>query len=1381
MYYFDIIFIRIGIERKVSKSLTEAVERFEIKGDRFISCQIREEVVCIPDGVRVIGAGAFKGCTSIKKVLLPATLERIEEYAFKGCRQLMYISFPENLKFIGAYAFHRCHRLKEIWLPKGMTELSDCAFLYCDGLELASLPQVYKMGKQTFVNATSLKKLIISPDLLPECINDSFTGCTRIAEITIANQTYLINNLIAVMEEKEEIPEIIRAIAADIYHMMDIEDGVLTEFHVEPKEVVVPEGIRAIGKSCFFNKRGILEIYLPTSLKIIGERAFRNCMNLEHIILQNEDTEISKDAFKNCTTLKRVTLNGKTYSLTGLPNQSKNHPMPNLVYKIHTQLLQNFCISGTVLLRYWGNEARVTVPDGITIIGERAFAGNEAIGKLILPESVVEIQKEAFADCLVLQTLNFPKGLKRIGAAAFEGCVKLLRAEIPAGITTLPSSVFSRCRKLGQVIWGEGIQLREIGQQAFYGCGRLKELFFPESLEQIGSLAFYQCYALHYLTLPKAVWQVGAEAFACCKELSEVCIKGNLTDWGRNIFAYAEKLKKIIFYGEQQILPDYLAWKCTKLQQVTVPDTLKMVGLAALEGTAFLKELAVPKRLGKIFLDGKELIGDIVIPEGITAIAAGAFYGNQNLTSIVLPDSLELLGERAFCSCTALKEVRLPKKVTVISKGVFAYCTQLQRIIAEGNIKEVEEKACYQCQTLQEVPDFYQAKIGDYAFSGCKEWKNGSVVEAQIGAYAFEETGLLRIEIEKHWVVAVIGGTVVDGSRATGEVILSKKANTIKAIAPYAYYGNNKITRVILPEGLKEIGAFAFCGCTRLCEIVIPDSVERIGDSAFEKCSQLLTFSSTAAIVGNRAFAFCENLRFVLLSQVQELQKETFFHCCHLTALKVKEVEQIGIGCLKGCIKLREVMIQKGKKIDEEAFAGCESLSEMLFSDGVWIAAKAFLDCCGLKKVSFASSFVEFDHSAFWGCTFLEEVQIAEQTYSILGYADLFREELPKFVRMIYASAIGCFSFLDTRTIIEYRTDAKAVRIPEGIAAISGEVFKDCIRLEQVEIPESVTYIGERAFWGTTWLRKKKEKAPLVICNQILLDGASASGHIVIPEEVCMISGWAFANCYGLREVTFINDRLIVEPHTFRNCIYLERVTTADGKAYPMKGLSVRKEENLPNIVRQIFEDALNCYKTDKWGVLTECTGNITNFALVRGITAIGQGVFRESNLLTYATLTEDVEWIGESAFAQCKWLAFLGCAKGVREIGAMAFSGCIRLEYVEFSNQLNKIGERAFENCTSLKEMVIPEGIRKIPKRAFFRCRGLEKLVLPSSLEQIEEEAFAFCSSLREILLPEGLQKIGKRAFAWCEKLVEIKIPDGVEIAENTFEFSTFSLMCLH
>lgn len=1380
------------------------MEVFEINGDVLVSYHLREETVVVPEGVRVIHAGAFKGCTGIKRILLPASLERIEAQAFKGCRQLESIHFPEGLTYLGAYAFHKCHHLREIRLPLGISELPDCVFLYCDGLELAELPGVKKMGRHLFVNAINLRKLVISEELSPECISDTFTGCTKISEITVVGNSYQISyqidHLISAMKSNN-LPRIAKAVIADIYHMMTIEHNhnVLMEFHVEVKKLEIPEGITAIGKSCFFDKRGIMEIRFPKSLKKIGECAFRNCINLEHIVFPKEDIEICEAAFEHCTSLKKITLKEKEYLLTGLPMNRKADAMPEIIVTIHTQILGNFCISGTVLLRYLGEEERVTVPEGITVIGERAFAGNEAVGRVILPESVVEIQTEAFADCLLLQTLNFPKGLKHIGNAAFEGCVKLLRAEIPKGITRLSPSIFSRCKKLKQILWEEAMLL-EIGQQAFYGCHSLSSAVFPKSLKKIGALAFYQCDSLTELVLPKEISYIGAEAFACCKRIRKIVVKSSIQKWGRNIAAYAEKLEELAFCGDQAVIPDYFAWKCQKLVTVTFPDTLKNIGIAAFEGTLFLNSLPKPRIVGTVFLDGRDLEGAVELPEGITAVAGGAFYGNEKITSIILPKTLEALGERAFCSCILLKNVVLPERITIIPNGAFAYCTGLEKISWKNEIREVGEKAFYQCGKLTEVPLLQNAVIGDYAFFGCKKWSNGIIRHCRIGAYAFRETGVLKSCLRDN-KIAVIGETIVEFYETEKEVAVPAG---VHSIAAYACYGNKTITRLFLPEGLKEIGAFAFCGCTELCEVVIPDSVKVICNSAFEKCTKIQTFSSAALFLGQRVFALCKELQTITLPYVKELGKEVFFQCQNLKKADAERVESVGRACFKGCEKLLDLPSKQLKKLKEEAFLGCESLQNLSFSFGVKIAARAFFDCCGLLELSFADKIDStvsydvlsydilpdndllhdvlfhsallhgiFDYTSFSGCTFLEKVQLAGKDYFLSGYKDLFREDLPEFVKRIYASVLSCFYFQDTKAIAGYKNNARAIRIPKGLSAIYGEVFKDCIRLERVEIPEDIVSIGERAFWGTAWLKRKKEETPLVIVNRILLDGTSASGRVEIPKEVSIISGWAFANCYGLSELVLLSQRLIIEPHAFRNCIYLQRVITAEGKSYPMKGLSVRTDLSLPADIRHIFEDALNCYKTDENNILVECTGNITNFSLAYGITAIGKGVFQESNLLTYAVLTEEVEWIGESAFAFCKWLVSISHAENIKEIGAMAFLGCVRLEVVQTLHSLERLGKRAFENCVSLREIILPEGLKEIPRRAFFRCRSLERLVLPSSLETIGEEAFAFCSSLHKIVLPKGLKEIGARGFAWCETLEPVELPEGIKLSERVFEFS--------
>ena len=177
--------------------------------------------------------------------------------------------------------------------------------------------------------------------------------------------------------------------------MMELEDRTLVRFLTNLKHVEIPEGIERLGKSCFFDKRGIISVKLPKSLKEIGNRAFRNCINLENVSFESGEIRICDDAFKNCTSLKTIqTCDGKEYVFSGLSGL-KGTDIPEMVRGIYRQVMGNFRISGTILLKYLGSESRVVVPEGITRIAEEAFAGNEAIDRVVLPDSVQRIGAEA--------------------------------------------------------------------------------------------------------------------------------------------------------------------------------------------------------------------------------------------------------------------------------------------------------------------------------------------------------------------------------------------------------------------------------------------------------------------------------------------------------------------------------------------------------------------------------------------------------------------------------------------------------------------------------------------------------------------------------------------------------------------------------------------------------------------------------------------------------------------------------------------------------------------------------------------------------------------------------------------------------------------------
>ncbi len=202
-------------------------------------------------------------------------------------------------------------------------------------------------------------------------------------------------------------------------------------------------------------------------------------------------------------------------------------------------------------------DVHITIPDGVTGIGEQVFGKNNTkVDEVILPDSVTLISKEAFLRCSRLTSINIPQNIEQIGDKAFantpwlteklaesplliinniliDGTAAEGDVVIPDGVTLVLGSAFKMNTKLTSVVIPEGVT--RIGAGAFNGCEALTSVSFPASLRVIEQSAFDST-GLTELTIPAGVEQIGAEAFINCKSLPEVTIRSNDVEIGREAF-----------------------------------------------------------------------------------------------------------------------------------------------------------------------------------------------------------------------------------------------------------------------------------------------------------------------------------------------------------------------------------------------------------------------------------------------------------------------------------------------------------------------------------------------------------------------------------------------------------------------------------------------------------------------------------------------------------------------------------------------------------------------------------------------------------------------------------------------------------------------------
>lgn len=185
------------------------------------------------------------------------------------------------------------------------------------------------------------------------------------------------------------------------------------------------------------------------------------------------------------------------------------------------------------------NPQEIDIPDGVETIGDYAFDGcfgGHGKTRLVLPDSVTHIGMGAFDGCTFLQNVTLSKNLTDIGDDAFANCGELLEIQIPAGVKTIGAGAFQSCTKLESIDIPSSVT--NIGAVAFYSCVSLSNITIPSSVTTIGDDAFALCVALKEITIPQQVEEIGAEAFTACAQLEKIDIKSdsNLTTVGEHAF-----------------------------------------------------------------------------------------------------------------------------------------------------------------------------------------------------------------------------------------------------------------------------------------------------------------------------------------------------------------------------------------------------------------------------------------------------------------------------------------------------------------------------------------------------------------------------------------------------------------------------------------------------------------------------------------------------------------------------------------------------------------------------------------------------------------------------------------------------------------------------
>lgn len=231
---------------------------------------------------------------------------------------------------------------------------------------------------------------------------------------------------------------------------------------------------------------------------------------------------------------------------------------------------------------------------------------------------------------------------------------------------------FGAYSKVRNVVVPDSVRIIE--SQAFNYCDYLEGVVFSKSsgLVTIRDYAFYNCKTITSINLPKSVEEIGYRAFSTCPSIINLTVDENNRNYlSQNSTIYSKDMKTLVCvapasYVSDDIVPD----GNQSLSEIIIPDGVEIIGAGA-------------------FADCDRL-ESICIPDSVKSIEKGAFMGCDSLTKVSFGEgsSLSYIGDGAFRECYALVEVDIPKGVKAIERYAFYCDNALIRFNFAGSISE---------------------------------------------------------------------------------------------------------------------------------------------------------------------------------------------------------------------------------------------------------------------------------------------------------------------------------------------------------------------------------------------------------------------------------------------------------------------------------------------------------------------------------------------------------------------------------------------------------------------------------------------------------------------------------------------------------------------
>lgn len=1038
------------------------------------------------------------------------------------------------------------------------------------------------------------------------------------------------------------------------------------------------------------------------------------------------------------------------------------------------------------------------------LVGSSAYsvrAANTSIsGDIEIPQTyngkpVVVIQNSAFKDCSNVTSVLIPSSIKSIGINAFENCSNITEITIPEGVTLIGNNTFKGCEKLASVTLPTSLE--SIGANAFAGCTSLTSIVLPKNIQEIGANAFANCTKL-------ATIEVFGDTPATLKtgvfpsSVSKIYVKPSLVSTYKT--AWAEYKDKIVGFTEHSITYNLnggtnSAKNISSFTKIDVP--IKLYDPTK-ENADFLGWYATSDFSGEkvteiTTVSNVTLYARWDLKMTITYVLNGGTNNASNLSTItesMLPYSLMPASKQGYAFVGWFIDEGLSEQATAISAfgdiTIYAAWEWVDpnlvfTLNSDGTAYSVKAKSTNISGQIS-IPSTFKGKpvneIEAYAFENCSKITDIFFTSSiqTIGSSAFYNTGIITYTNASSGanICEVKGLPVTSGSWKYAE----KLDNSLIIVKYLGSSSTVSVPNLINEKIVKNIHSYCFSSKDKIQSITIPNSVISIGSGAFSGCNGLTKVNITDLAAW-----------FKITFDNEYANPLSYAHHLYLNNTELTEI----------------TIPNSITKINANVLAGASSITSITIPSSVTsIGDYAFSNCSAMQRIFIPRNVTVIENYSF-NMWMKSAVIYCEVDSKPNGWGDYWNKYEQFTVTVVWGSSgtpliESGWEYIENSsgmiTILAYRGSEKELATPKTLAnktvsRINGYCFSDNKSITLAIISDGVEYIGERAFYQCTSLKKVYiSKSVQTIyapsSSELVFDGCN-SDVVLYCGASSKPSGWGtYWNYYNYSSKLTTMWDVAGFPQQNADWEYVERT---DG--------TIKVLQYLGSSTNVIISKINNKEVSEVYNGCFQYKSNIISVTIPNSVTSIGESVFRGCTSLENLT----IPFVGHSStstgsegvfgyifgyITETAKSNYISSSSSFTTLttGSVANAVCSWTDQT-YSYRVKTGGSLLFPKYTtyyglcsywyyipsSLKNVTVTGG--NINTAAFCRVPNIK--VTLNGVATIGTYAF-YNGTPTSITMSEIVTKIEENAFSGCSGLTSINIPSSVTtISASSSSYSPF------